>query len=145
MSIFDFEKIIEKMMGKMTPEEKEKMMEKMMEKFFGNISKEEKQKIMEKMMSKMMESMDMSEMMSKMMTKMMEAKSGMPSMMMQMMKNMMGGEKEGAKKEHPPMPGMEKREDFKPWECCPCRKLCEEGFKNKPKEEKKDDEGKFKQ
>jgi len=54
-------------------------------------------------------------------------------MMMQMMKSMMGGEKEGKKEGRPCMPVMEPQEDFKPWGFCPCRKVCEEGFKKKTK------------
>jgi len=90
------EKIIERMMGKMKPEEKERMMEKMMEKFFADMTKEEKQKMMEEMMKRM----DISEMMPQMMSKMMGSE-GMP--MMKMMQEMCGKMGEG---------------DFKPWEMC---------------------------
>jgi len=104
---------MEQMMGSMSSEEKEKMMENIMEKFFESMTSEEKQKMMEKMMSKMMGGMNMSEM--------------MPLMMSKMMGGMMGSKKEG--KEHSRMPGMETKGNFKPWEFCPCTKLCEKGFK----------------
>ena len=103
---------MEQMMGSMKSEEKEKIMENMMEKFFEGMTSEEKQKMTEKMMSKMMGGMNMSEM--------------MPMMMSKMMGGMMGAKKEG---EHSRMPDMETKEDFKPWDFCPCRKLCEKGFK----------------
>jgi len=109
-----------KMMGGMKPEEKESMMEKMMEKFFQDMKPEEKQKIMENMMSKMMGGMNMSEM--------------MPMMMSKMMGGMMGGKKEEGRST---MPGAETRENFKPWECCPCRNLCEKGFATESEKEKK--------
>ena len=112
-----FRIMMEWIMGKMKPEEKERMMKKMMEKFFASMTEEEKQKIMEQMMPKMMEGFNMMDMMSKvmpqMMSKMMDDKE-MP--MMKMMQEMCGKMGEG---------------DFKPWECCPCKKLCEEGFKKK--------------
>jgi predicted HTH transcriptional regulator len=44
----------EKMMGKMSAEEKSDMMEKMMDQFFGNMTVEEKQEMMNNMMPKMM-------------------------------------------------------------------------------------------
>jgi hypothetical protein len=94
------EEIMEQMIGKMKPEEKERMMERMMEKFFADMTEEEKQKIMEKMMSKIMMGMDMSKMMPQMMVKMMGGKE-MP--MMKMMQEMRGKMGEG---------------DFKPWEMC---------------------------
>jgi len=100
VNISFMEKIIERMMGKMKPEEKERMMEKMMEKFFADMTKEEKQKMMEEMMAKMMKRMDISEMMPQMMSKMMGSE-GMP--MMKMMQEMCGKMGEG---------------DFKPWEMC---------------------------
>ncbi|MCJ7515818.1 MAG: hypothetical protein MUO89_07635 [Dehalococcoidia bacterium] len=103
---------MEQMMGGMSSEEKEKMMSKMMEGFLEGMTSEEKQKMMEKMMSKMMGGMNVSEM--------------MPLMMSKMMGGIMGGKKEG--KENPCMPDMETKEDFRPWEFCPCRKLCEKGF-----------------
>jgi hypothetical protein len=110
------ESFMEKMMGSMSSEEKEKMMENMMEKFFESMTSEEKQKMTENMMSKMMGGMKMSEM--------------MPMMMSKMMGGMMGGKKEG---EHSHMPDMETKGDFKPWEFCPCRKLCEKGFEKESK------------
>ncbi|MEM2098855.1 MAG: hypothetical protein QXU99_03800 [Candidatus Bathyarchaeia archaeon] len=74
----------------------------------------------------------MGSMMPAMMSQMFGGESGMPSMMMQMMRSMMGGEK-GKKRDRPFMPVMETQEDFRPWEFCPCRKLCEEAFKKKSK------------
>ena len=101
------EEFMEKMMSNMQPGEKEGMMEKMMGKFFEQMKPEDKRKMMESMMSKMIGGMNMSEMMPMMMSKMMGR----------------GGEGESSGK-----PGLANREDFKPWECCPCRDLCEKGF-----------------
>ena len=112
---------MERMMGGMKPEEKEAMMEKMMEKFFKDMKPEEKQKMMENMMSKMMGGMKMSEM--------------MPIMMSKMMGGMKSGKKEG---EHSGMPNMEMPEGFKPWEFCPCSKLCEKGFEKESKKGEND-------
>jgi hypothetical protein len=64
------------------------------------------------MMSKIMGGMNMAEM--------------MPLMMSKMMGGTIGSKKEGG---HSSMPNIETQEDFKPWECCPCAKLCEKGFK----------------
>jgi len=112
------------MMGRMSEEEKENMMDRLMEKFFADMTAEEKQKMMEKMMAKMMEGVNMMDVMPKMMMGMMGGEGRMSSMM----KNMMGSDK-GGKGERPFMPVMETQEDFKPWEFCPCRKLCEKAFK----------------
>ena len=54
--------------------------------------------------------------------------------MMPMMAPMMGSVAEAGENERSCMPLMESPEDFKPWEFCPCRKLCEKSFKTKPKE-----------
>ena len=99
-------------MGSMSSDDKEKMMEKMMEKFFESMTAEEKQKMMGNMMSKMMGGMNMSEMMPLMMSK------------------IMGGKKEG---EGSSMPGMESKENFKPWECCPCSDLCKKDYEKESK------------
>jgi len=110
------ENFMEQMMGNMSSEEKEKMMENMMAKFLDSMKPEEKQKMMENMMSKMMGGMSMSQM--------------MPLMMSKMMGGMKGDKKAG---EHSDMPGMGMPEGFKPWEFCPCRKLCEKGFETESK------------
>ena len=111
---------MEQMMGSMSSDEKEKMMENMMEKFFQSMTAEEKQKMMGNMMSKMMGGMNMSEM--------------MPLMMSKMMGGMMSGEKEGGGSSKP---GMESKENIKPWECCPCSNLCEKGFEMGSKKDEK--------
>lgn len=107
---------MEQMMGSMSSDEKEKMMENMMGEFFESMTAAEKQKMMENMMSKMMGGMNMSEMMPMMMSKMMGGKKG---------------------SEHSGMPAMETQKDFKPWEFCPCRTLCQKGFEIGSKESEK--------
>jgi len=135
---------MKRMVRGMSREEKQSMMEKMMGEFFASMTSEEKKELMKQMMPKMMEKMmegmtveDKQELMGSMMPAMMSQMFGgegtMPSMMMQMMKGMMSSEKEGEKGERPRMPVLETQEDFKPWEFCPCRKLCEGAFKKKPK------------
>ena len=71
------ESMMDRMMDKMTKEEKAEMMDKMMVKFFEGFTPEEKQDLMLKMMPKMMQGVDLSQM--------------MPQMMMSMMGGMMGG------------------------------------------------------
>ena len=111
---------MEQMMGSMSSDEKEKMMENMMEKFFQSMTAEEKQKMMGNMMSKMMGNMNMSEM--------------MPMMMSKMMGGMMGRKKEG---EPSSSPATETQKEFKPWEFCPCRNLCQKGFETGSKKSEK--------
>jgi hypothetical protein len=96
------EEMMEMMMGKMSQEERRKMMEEMMGKFLTGMTAEDRQKIMENMMPKMMEGVDMMQMMSKMMEGMMgmTSKAGegqretemsmMPKMMMEMMPKCLG-------------------------------------------------------
>ncbi len=75
------EKMIEGIISKIKPEEKERIIEKVMEKFFEGISKEEKQKIIEKMMHKAIESVDMPEIASQLAERMMrEAPAHMQKM-----------------------------------------------------------------
>ena len=69
MGIMD--KMMGFMVGRMSREEKEKMIGKMMDKFFGDMTVEEKKKMVAEMMPKMMEGINMMEMMPKMMTEMM--------------------------------------------------------------------------
>ena len=88
------EKIMEGMMGNMTPEKKQEMMDTMMEKFFSAMSEEDKKKMMEGMMEKFMGRMNAHErkhMMSGMMSNMMGKMMGEgPKSMMGMMGSMMG-------------------------------------------------------
>lgn len=91
------EKIMEGMMGNMSPEEKEAMMSQMMESFFKNMSGEDRQKIMEKMMEKFMGSMSQEEkqkIFENMIPEMMKrlSREGPMSMMSSMMKGMMSRE-----------------------------------------------------
>jgi hypothetical protein len=95
------EKMMETMMGSMSPEEKKEMMNSMMETFFSSMSTEEKQEMMKTMMPKMME--------------MMRGSGGI----MGMMGSMMGGRsplKEKAKSfdESADQP----HEDFNPMDMC---------------------------
>jgi hypothetical protein len=78
--------MMERVMGKMSNEEKQNMMEKMMEKFFADMTPEDKQK--------MMEGVNMIEVMPRMMMSMMGGGKG-ESGMMEMMSQMMGGGKKG--------------------------------------------------
>ncbi len=87
------DKMMDMMMGKMSKEEKDKMMDQMMEKFFADMTPEDKQKMMEKMMPKMMEGINMMEMMPQMMKTMMGGDAGECGPV-EMMSNMMGGDKE---------------------------------------------------
>jgi hypothetical protein len=97
------EKMMEGMMGNMTPEEKQEMMNSVMDHFFSTMTPEEKRKMMEGMMGKFMTGMTseekqamMRDMMPKMMGGMMGGGSGpMMGMMSAMMGKMMGGGKEG--------------------------------------------------
>jgi len=86
------EKMMDRMMGKMSKEEKEDMMSKMMDKFFVDMTAEDKQKMMEDMMPKMMEGINMMDMMPKMMMSMMGGGEGQGGMMSKMMEG--GKEKE---------------------------------------------------
>jgi predicted transcriptional regulator len=89
------EKLAEMMMGKMNPEEKQRMMGAMMDRFFAAMSAAEKQKMMDGMMEKFMASMTAEEkqsMMQNMMPKMMGQMMG-GGMMGSMMSKMMGGMK----------------------------------------------------
>jgi len=116
--------------------EKQSMMEKMMDAFFESMTSEEKKELMKQMMPRMMDKMMegmtaedkqelMSQMMPAMMVKMFGGEGGMPNMMMQMMKNMMSGKKNSKEKDQSET---STEAGFKPWKCCPCRELCEEGF-----------------
>jgi hypothetical protein len=108
------EKVMESMLGKMTPEEKQEMMDAMMEKFFSAMSPEDKQKMMEGMMGKFMGTMTAEEkqgMMRGMMPKMMGKMMGDgPQSMMGMMASMMGRKTAGENK------GEENSE--MPWDMC---------------------------
>ena len=96
------EKVMESMMGKMTPAEKQEMMDAMMEKFFSTMSAEDKQKMMGGMMERFMGKMTAEErqnMMRNMMPKMMGKMMGDgPQSMMGMMASMMGRKTAGENK-----------------------------------------------
>lgn len=65
MNLID--KIIDAFIGRMSQEDKERLMEKVMEKFFNNMTPEEKQKLIEKMIPILLESLNMKELFSYMM------------------------------------------------------------------------------
>ncbi len=88
----------------MNKEKKQSMMEKMME----GLSAEDRQELMGSMMQGMM-------------SQMFGGEGGMPSMM--------SGENSGENKVNPSAPVMKTDEDFRPWEFCPRRILCEKGFR----------------
>jgi hypothetical protein len=69
------EKMMETMMGSMSPDEKKEMMNSMMESFFSSMSAEDKQDMMKTMMPKMMEMMSGSGGMMGMMSSMMGGRS----------------------------------------------------------------------
>ena len=80
--------MMDKVMDRMSKEEKEEMMGKTMGKIFDDMTADDKKKMMGEMMPKMMEGTNMMEMMPKMMMNMMgggEGKGGMMEMMMGMM------------------------------------------------------------
>jgi hypothetical protein len=107
------DKMMDNMMGKMSPEERKDMMDKMMETFFANMTPEEKQDMMNNMMPKMMEQM-------------MGGSSTAPgeNPMMKMMGSMMGGS--GPMMGGSGMMGMmekmmgngDKKDDFNPMDMC---------------------------
>lgn len=120
----------------MSKEEKQGMMEKMMDEFFASMTSEEKKELMQQMMPKMMEGMTaedkqelMSHMMPAMMSKMFGGEGGIPNRMMQMMTSMINGERKNKEEKNQSAASIEAHTDFNPWKCCPCSKLCEEGFK----------------
>ena len=86
------------------------MAEDFMQRMISGMKPEDKEKMVEKMMGKFFEDMKPEE---------------KQKMMENMMSKMMGGKKES---EHSSMPAMETQKDFKPWEFCPCRNLCQKGF-----------------
>ena len=123
-----------RMFRKMGEEERQGMMNMMMDKFLADMSPDERKQIMRTMMPRMMETMFegisaedrrelMMSMMPMMMSQMFSGETGMPSMVMRMMRGMSASE-EGL----PQMQDTEAREEFKPWECCPCRGFCRKGF-----------------
>ncbi len=121
---------MDRMMNKMSPDEKKGMMNAMMDKFFESMTGKEKKEMMNTMMPKMMDKMF--EGMSG------EDKLGLMGMMMPRMMAQMFGGREGEAKAMMPVPacgpGTEDgraapglNADFRPWECCPCRNYCVEG------------------
>lgn len=132
---------IKGILGGMSREEKQSMMVKMVDGFFSSMTPEEKKELMKQMMPRMMEKIiegmtrrDKQELISTIMPAIMSQMfggGGIPSMKAEMMTSLVSGEKEAERGEAPRMPVMETQEDFKPWEFCLCKKLCEEGFKKK--------------
>jgi hypothetical protein len=93
------ERMMENMMNKMKPNERQQMMSMMMEQFFSTMSPEDKQNMMDGMMEKFLGNLTDEEkrsMMSSMMPKMMSSMmGGGKNTMMDMLKNMISGRKEG--------------------------------------------------
>jgi hypothetical protein len=85
--------------------------------------------MMAEMMPRMMEGVSMTVIMPQIMAAMMRGGQQPGNMMgmMPMVSSMMGSRAKSGEGEEP-LPVMESPEDFRPWESCPCRKLCERGF-----------------
>ena len=129
------EDMTEKFFADMVPEDKQKIINNMMDKFFTSMTNEDKQKIVETIMPKIMKGFNMTVIMPQMMMAMMglgQQKGGV-SGMMPMMSSVTGDTKEANKTENPCMPGLKASENLRPWESCPCRNLCEDDFKRRPK------------
>ena len=123
--------ITDKFFRGMTDDEKQRIMNNMMDRFLASMTPSERQKMMAEMIPKMMEGISMAMIMPQMRSAMMRGgrqEGGMMNMR-PMMVSMMGSSAEPGKSERSYMPVMESPEDFKPWQFCPCRKLCERGFK----------------
>ncbi|MBM4248946.1 MAG: hypothetical protein FJ149_05855 [Euryarchaeota archaeon] len=125
---------MDRMLDRMSPEERKGMMNSMMDKFFERLTPEEKKELlnsmMPRMMDKMLEGTTAEDRLGMMMTM-------MPTMMSRMFGGGEGGA--GAPFDMPALFGGTGREsdgsgargDFRPWECCPCRHLCEQGRKDR--------------
>jgi hypothetical protein len=100
MGIMD--KMMKKMMGRMSGENKEGMMDKLMNEFFAEMSPQDKQKMMVQMMPRMMGGVNMMGMMPQMMMGMMAGGQGEDGMM-EIMSKMMGDEPEPEKSQMPQM------------------------------------------
>ncbi len=136
------DKMMDKFFASMTQDEKKemlaKMMPRMMDKMFEGMTSKDRSELMSTMMPAMMSqvfsdtSADqktglMGQIMPKMMSRMFGREGEMPPMMTQMRKSMTSNGKSGEAQVRP----IETHGDFKPWEFCPCRKLCEEAFNKK--------------
>lgn len=122
---------MDRSMSNIGKSERQSMMNEMMEKFFAGMTKDEKQNMMNGMMEKFSANITQDEkretmrtMMPKMMSQMFGGEDGAPSRVMQMMTSTIN-EKEKGENE----PSIEAQTAFRPWECCPCSKLCEQAFK----------------
>lgn len=121
--------LTDKFLAGMTDEDKQKMMNDMMDKFLASTTFGERQNMMAEMLPKMMEGVSMTVIMPQIIASMMRGgqQPGNMMSMMPMMMSMMGSRAKSGEGEEP-LPAMESSEDFRPWESCPCRKLCERGF-----------------
>jgi hypothetical protein len=123
--------LTDKFLAGMTDEDKQKMMNDMMGKFLASTTFGERQNMMAEIMPRMMEGVSMTVIMPQIMAAMMrggqQQQQGNMMGMMPMMMSMMGSRAKSGEGEEP-LPVMESSEDFRPWESCPCRKLCERGF-----------------
>jgi Mg/Co/Ni transporter MgtE len=137
------DKMMDKFFASMTQDEKKemlaKMMPRMMDKMFEGMTSKDRSELMTTMMPTMMSQMFsdtsadqrsslMGQIMPKMMSRMFGREGEMPPTMTQMMKSMTSN----GKAKESQVPTMETHGDFKPWEFCPCRKLCQEAFNKKP-------------
>lgn len=117
------------------------MIAKMMDRFLAGLSSEERRGLMEQMMphmtAKMIEGMSDEEtqtvigsMVPTVMAQMLSGQGEMSSIMKQMTKNLMTSTK-GQKEEGQGTSNIKTEKELKPWESCPYRNLCQEGFKER--------------
>ena len=119
--------LTDKFLAGMTDEDKQKTLNDMMDKFLSSTTFGERQNMMAEMLPKMMEGVSMTVIMPQIMAAMMRGgqQPGNMMSMMPIMSSMMGSRAKSGEGEELLM---ESSEDFRPWESCPCKKLCERGF-----------------
>jgi len=130
--------MVTRFFAELTPEDKQSLINNWMDKFFADMTTEDKQKIAENIMPKVKDGFNTALIMPQMMTAIMglgqtsNVSDMMPTMVSATPNNRGAIENKSQVRANVKAPG-----ECKPWENCPCRRICEDNFKPGKKGDKK--------
>ena len=131
------DEMVTRFFAELTPEDKHSLINNWMDKFFADMTTEDKQKIAENIMPKIKDGFNTALIIPQMMTAFMglgqtnNVSDMMPTMVSKTPNNKGAIENKNQVIENVKTPG-----ECKPWENCPCRKICEDNLKQNQKDVK---------
>ena len=131
------DEMVTRFFAELTPEDKHSLINNWMDKFFADMTTEDKQKIAENIMPKIKDGFNTALIMPQMMTAFMGlGQTNNVSDMMPTMVSKTPNNKGAIENKNQVISNVKTPGECKPWENCPCRKMCEDNLKQNQKDVK---------